>query len=71
LKGALLADPGYGDEKWTTGELAQGVKERYLPKVRLFARGIMTNLGILHESGHPEPWIITMDCHPTRTAILD
>jgi hypothetical protein len=70
LKGNLLADPGHGDET-TTGELARGVTERYLPGVRLFARGAMTNLGILHEEGHPEPWIIAMDCVPTRAAVLD
>jgi hypothetical protein len=70
LKGNLLADPGHGDEV-TTGELAQGVAERYLPGVRLFAQGIMTNLGILHEAGHPEPWVIAMDCTPTRAAVLD
>lgn len=70
LKGNLLADTGHGDET-TTGELAQGVKEAYLVGVRLFARGVMTNLGILHEAGHPEPWIIAMDCVPTRAAVLD
>lgn len=70
LKGNLLADPGYGDET-TTGELAQGVRERYLPGVQLFAAGISTNLGILHEAGHKEPWIIAMDCPPTRAAVLD
>lgn len=70
LKGNVLADPGYGDEV-TTGELAQGVTERYLPDVRLFAQGVMTNLGILHEAGHPEPWIIAMDCRPTRATVLD
>ena len=70
LKGNLLADPGHSDET-TTGELARGVAERYLPGVRLFAQGVMTNLGILHEAGHPEPWIIAMDCAPTRAAVLD
>lgn len=70
LKGNVLADPGYGDEV-TTGALAQGVTERYLPNVRLFARGVMTNVGILHEAGHAEPWIIAMDCLPTRPAVLD
>jgi hypothetical protein len=70
LKGNLLADPGQGDET-TTGELARGAAERYLPGVRLFAPGVMTNLGILHETGHPEPWIIAMDCQPTRAAVLD
>jgi len=65
LKGNLLADPGQGDEV-TTGELAQGVKERDRSGVRLFAQGIMTHLGILHEAGHLTPWIIAMDCAPTR-----
>ncbi len=70
LKGNLLADSGQGDEV-TTRELAHGVKERYLAGVRLFAQGIMTNLGILHEAGHPEPWIIAMDCAPNRATVLD
>lgn len=70
LKGNLLADPGYGDET-TTGELARGVTERYLSGVQLFAEGVLTNLGILHEPGHKEPWIIAMDCRPTRATVLD
>jgi hypothetical protein len=71
LKNNLVVDPGFGDET-TTGELAQGVAERYVPKVRLFGQGeVFTNLGILHESGHAEPWIIAMDCSPTRAAVLD
>lgn len=70
LKGNLLADTGHGDET-PTGELAHGVAERNLTGVRLFAQGVMTNLGILHEAGHPEPWIIAMDCAPTRAAVLD
>jgi hypothetical protein len=71
LKGNLPADPGVGDET-TTGELARDVTERYLPNVRLFGQvAVMTNIGILHEAGHPEPWIIVMDCPPTRAAVLD
>jgi hypothetical protein len=70
LKGNLLADPGQSDEV-TTGDWAQDVKERYLPGVLLFAHGVSTNLGILHEAGHPEPWIIAMECAPTRAAVLD
>ncbi len=70
LKGNLLVDPGYGDET-TTGELAQAVTERYLPPVPLFAEGVLTNLGILHEAGHEEPWIIAMDGPPTRATVLD
>ena len=70
LKGNLLADPVHGEET-TTGELAREVKERYLPQVRLFAEGVLTNLGILHEPGHEEPWIVAMECPPTRAAVLD
>jgi len=71
LKGNLLVDPGFGD-KTTTGELALNVTERYLPVVRLFGKDpIITNIGILHESGHDEAWIIAMDCLPTRMAVLD
>lgn len=70
LKGNVLADTGEGDET-TTGALAQGVKERFLLGVRLFAHGVITNLGILHESGHPEPWIMAMDAVPTRATVLD
>ena len=71
LKDNLPADPGVGDETMT-GELACDVTERYLLNVRLFEQGaVMTNIGILHEAGHPEPWIIVMDCPPTRAAVLD
>ena len=69
LKGNLTVDTGVGEA--TTGELAQGVSERYLPNVRLFTRGVPTHLGILHETGHEAPWMIAMDCLPTRAAVLD
>jgi hypothetical protein len=70
LKGNILADPGFGCET-TTGKLAKEATLRLLPNVRVFARGVMTHLGILHEPGHPAPWIIAMDTWPTRAAIID
>ncbi|NOU22164.1 MAG: transposase [Methyloglobulus sp.] len=71
LKSNLVVDPGFGDET-TTGEVAQGVMERYMHNVRLFGQGeVFTNIGILHEPGHAEPWIIAMDCPPIRAAVLD
>lgn len=70
LKGNLLAEAGDGEDR-TTGAWAQDVKERYLPGVRLFAEGVSTNLGILQEAGHEEPWIIAMECFPPRAAVLD
>lgn len=69
LKGHLTVDTGVGEA--TTGELAQGVSERYLPNVRLFTRGVPTHLGILHEAGHAAPWIIAMECQPTEAAVRD
>ncbi len=70
LKGNPTVDPGFGDIV-TTGELAAGDTERYLPKVRLFNRSVPTNLGILHEAGHPEPWIIAMNDPPSRATVRD
>lgn len=32
---------------------------------------LKTNIGILHESGHKEPWFIAMDCKPSKYKILD
>jgi hypothetical protein len=32
---------------------------------------VTTNIGILHESGHPEPWYIAMDAEPSRNTVLD
>lgn len=70
LKANFLADLGRGDLT-TTGALAKGKQERYETQVALFDSGIMTNLGILHEPGHKEPWIIAMECQPTRAKVRD
>jgi len=32
---------------------------------------VRTHIGILHEKGHKEPWIIAMDCTPSRYKTLD
>ena len=32
---------------------------------------ISTNIGILHEPGHKEPWFIAMDCKPCKHKVLD
>ena len=69
LKGNLTVDTGLSEA--TTGELARGVSERYLPNVRLFTGAVPTHLGILHEAGHEAPWIIAMDCQPTEAAVRD
>ena len=74
LKSNFLTDPGQGD-LLTTGTLAQDYQERYEANVSLLQSeimiNIMINIGILHEPGHKEPWIIAIDCKPTRAAVLD
>jgi hypothetical protein len=32
---------------------------------------VETNIGIIFEEGHPEPWIIAMDCKPNKYTTLD
>ena len=63
LKSNFQVDLGVGDIT-TTGALAQGYQQRYETDVRLFESGVSTAIGILHEVGHPEPWIIAMDGQP-------
>jgi len=70
LKGNLSVDVGRGDLT-TTGALAVGVRERYEPQARLFECAVPTPIGILHEPGHKEPWIVAMDCSPSRARVLD
>jgi hypothetical protein len=70
LKRNLTVDVGRADVT-TTGDLAHGVSERYEPHVHLFAAGVPTAIGVVHDPGHKEPWIIAMDCRPCRAAVLD
>lgn len=33
--------------------------------------GVVTNIGVLHEKGYPDPWIIAMDEKPSKGRVLD
>lgn len=70
LKGNHALDVGCADVT-CTGDFARGVTQRYAVGVRLFASGVETNLGVLHEAGHDEPWIVAMDCRPHAAAVRD
>jgi hypothetical protein len=70
LKRNLTVDIGCADVT-TTGDLAAGVTERYEPQAHLFVAGVPTAIGVVHDPGHKEPWIIAMDCPPCRAAALD
>lgn len=70
LKGNLALDVGRADIT-CTADLARGVTHHYERDAHLFACGIQTNIGILHEAGHAEPWIVAMDCAPTAASVRD
>jgi hypothetical protein len=57
------------------GELSSGDVAARLPKgvlgAELYGSGVATNIGVLHERGHKEPWIIAMDAHPSKYTVLD
>ena len=45
--------------------------ERMLTDVGLTARRVRTNIGMVHEDGHPEPWFIAMSDAPTTAKTFD
>jgi hypothetical protein len=70
LKGNHVVDVGRADIT-CTADLAKGVSLGFAPRVSLFQDGIETHIGIWHEAGHAEAWIIAMDCPPTAATIRD
>lgn len=70
LKGNHAVDVGSASIA-VTADLARGVSHRYEIGARLFQSDIETNLGVWHEAGHVEPWIIAMECTPTAGAVRD
>ena len=46
-------------------------EKRALSGVGLIEKNVPTNIAIVHEPGHPEPWIIAMDEAPTPDKALD
>ena len=40
-------------------------------EVDLCNRGVITNIGYIHDKGHPEPWFLAMDTVPARATTLD
>jgi Transposase DDE domain len=45
--------------------------ERMLTSVELTAKRVRTNIGMVHEDGHPEPWFIAMSDAPTTAKTFD
>lgn len=42
-----------------------------LEQAKLGEHDVYTNIGVIHEAGHAEPWIIAMDAKPGRAQVLD
>ena len=45
--------------------------ERMLIDVELTGKRAKTNIGMVHEEGHPEPWFIAMSDTPTTARTFD
>ncbi len=61
---------GHDGGEMTTGE-AVSLMPGGLEGAELSGSGVVTNIGLLHEKGHPEPWIIAMDARPGKYTTLD
>src|SRR4051812_30523776 len=68
LKGKLV---GFDGATKTTTEACAGEKLFYLEDVELTGQRARTHIGILHDPGHAEPWIIAMSEKPSYLATLE
>lgn len=68
LKGNLTLSHAGGE--LTTGEIAR-LCPTGIQAAELYNTGVLTNIGIIHDKGHAEPWIIAMDAKPNRYTTLD
>jgi hypothetical protein len=68
LKGNLVVFDGA--DKTTTGKCASD-RVYYLENVELTGRRARTHIGIIHDPGHAEPWIIAMSEKPSYLRTLE
>jgi len=68
LKGNLIAY--VAGKKTTTGDIALS-PAHYFEDAGLTAKRIPTNIGVIRDPGHPEPWIIAMSEKPGYLSTLD
>jgi hypothetical protein len=68
LKGNLVVFDG--PDKTTTGKCAKD-RVYYLENVELTGRRARTHIGIIHDPGHAEPWIIAMSEKPGYLRTLE
>lgn len=58
-----------GGESTVADCFARG--EHMLTDIELTAKRVRTNIGMVHEDGHPEPWFIAMSDAPTTARTFD
>ena len=68
LKGNLTLQHQGGE--LLTGEIRDLCPEG-IENAELYGSGVRTNIGVLHEEGHGEPWIIAMRARPGKYSVLD
>lgn len=68
LKGNLVVDDG--ETRTTTGQCAKS-KRFYLADVDLTGRRVRTHIGIIHDPGHAEAWIIALSERPSYLKTLE
>ncbi len=68
LKGQLTLTQDGGDLR--VDELPK-LSPQGIINAELTNSGVFTNVGFVHDAGHPEPWFIAMNAVPSRTAVLD
>jgi hypothetical protein len=68
LKGNLTLAHESGEI--TTGDVAARMRGG-IENTELYGSGVITNIGVLHEKGHKEPWIVAMDAKPSAYTVLD
>jgi hypothetical protein len=68
LKGNLVVRDG--ENRTTTGQLAEA-RVFTLENVQLTAKKATTNIGIIHDPNHAEPWIVAMPSAPGYLKTLD
>jgi len=68
LKGNLIFQH---DNSEITGNDAVKLKLDKLENATFNNTNVTTNIGIVNENGHKQPWIIAMDCQPSKYRTLD
>ena len=68
LKGNLTLQHQGGE--MVTREIVELLPEG-LVNAELYGTSVVTNIGVLHEDGHKEPWIIAMKVAPSEYRVLD